>query len=247
MKNHNSQLLREIDLLQKRINKFRPFSAQNIAQLKAYYKVGLTFSSNALEGNSLSESETKVILEDGITIGGKPLKDHFEVVGHGDAFEKMFAIYQDQKITEKIIKELHTLFYHRIDADSAGEYRKIQVLITGSKYPLPKPNAIPKLMRAMVKNIALQKSNLHKVEWAAKLHKEFVFIHPFVDGNGRVGRLLMNLALLQTGHLPAIIPPILRAEYIRALELAHENDEHFIQFICEMVRETQKDYLRLVE
>jgi len=164
----NEALFKDVDGLQSQINKLRPFSGKNISQLKAYFKVGLTYSSNALEGNSLTESETKVVLEEGITIGGKPLADHYEAVGHGEAFEKIFEKYTEKSISEKTVKSLHNSFYNRINQIEAGE-----------------------------------------------------------------------------GYLLAIIPPILRAEYIRLLELAHENDEPFIQFIGESIRETQRDYLRL--
>ena len=166
-------VFKEIDSLQDEINSYRPLSPELVKQLKEYYKIGLTYSSNALEGNTLTESETKIVLEEVITIGGKPLKDHLEAIGHAEA------------------------------------------------------------------------AATNPVKAAALAHKEFVFIHPFIDGNGRTTRLLMNLILLQEGYNIAITPPITRREYIDSLELAHTNDEEFIYFIARMVRETQKDYLRL--
>ncbi len=238
-------LFSEIDALQKEIQKLRPFSAKNLQSLKDYFKIGLTFSSNALEGNTLTESETKIILEEGISIGGKPLKDHFEAIGHGEGFEKIFQFYKEKKITENMVKDLHQLFFHRIDDENAGQYREVKAFITGSKYPLPAPINIPKLMKACIKKHSVDRKNLHPVHAAALLHKDFVFIHPFIDGNGRVARLIMNLALLQEGYLIAIISPVLRADYIRLLEKAHANDQDFVQFIGESLRETQKDYLRI--
>lgn len=238
-------LLVEIDGLNRDVNRLRPFSREKLKMLKEYFKIGLTFSSNALEGNTLTESETKVVIEEGITIGGKPLRDHYEAVGHAKAYEKLFDLYKEKRVTEAAIKELHFLFYEKIDKENAGKYRRINAFITGSKYPLPKPAAIPGLMKAFIKRAATHRKKLHPVEAAAALHREFVFIHPFIDGNGRVGRLIMNLSLLQEGYLPAIIPPILRAEYLRLLEEAHRNDEGFTRFICETVRETQRDYLRI--
>lgn len=238
-------LLEEIDRLQKEISKLKPFSPKNIRGLKDYFKIGLTYSSNALEGNSLTESETKVVIEEGITIGGKPLKDHYEAIGHAGAFEKVFQIFKEKRCSEAMIKDLHLLFYLRIDIENAGHYRKLPAFITGSKYPLPKPKALPKLMKSFTTRAASYRKKLHPVQTAALIHKEFVFIHPFIDGNGRVARLLMNLTLLQEGYLLAIIPPIRRAEYIRLLEAAHEDDQDFVRFIGETVRETQKDYLRI--
>lgn len=239
-------ILNEIDQLQTEINSFKPFKKEVIALLKEYYKIGLTYTSNALEGNSLTESETKVILEDGLTIGGKPLKDHFEVLGHAEAYDLLFKLAKNKSISEEEIKKLHQLFYNRIDKKNAGNYRILPALITGSKYPLPSPKEIPQLMQKLIPYIAQIRTIKHPVEAAALVHKEFVFIHPFIDGNGRVARLLMNLLLLQEGYNIVIIPPILRSEYIENLEKAHTNEKGFINFISRMVRECQKDYLRLL-
>jgi Fic family protein len=238
-------LIKDIDALQKEINKLRPFSNSRLRELKDYFKIGLTYSSNALEGNTLTESETKVVIEEGITIGGKPLKDHYEAIGHAEAFEKVFDIYKNKNMTESVVKNLHLLFYGRISKEDAGKYRTVTAFITGSKYPLPKPSELPSLMKGFIRKASAHKKKLHPIESAAKIHKEFVFIHPFIDGNGRVARLLMNFTLLQEGYLLAIISPILRAEYIRHLEEAHKNDDGFVKFIGEAVRETQKDYLRI--
>jgi Fic family protein len=235
----------EIDLLQKEINNYRPLSSTLLNQIKEYYKIGLTYSSNALEGNTLSESETKIVLEEGITIGGKPLKDHFEAVGHAAAYDYIYTICNQKALTEDHIKHLHKLFYHHIDEDEGGRYRKTKAIITGSKYPLPKPEELLSYMKEMILHFKETRETKHPVEAAALLHKEFVFIHPFADGNGRVARLLMNLVLLQEGYNIATIPPITRNQYIEALELAHTDDRDFIDFIARMVRETQKDYLRL--
>lgn len=238
-------IFKEIDLLQKEINSYRPLSAEFLKQIKEYYKIGLTFSSNALEGNTLTESETKIVLEEGITIGGKPLKDHLEVIGHAEAYDFLYTLVNDRTVKEKEIQHLHQLFYFRIDERNAGKYRSSKAVITGSKYPLPKPADIPSLMKELIPRIDQFRKDNHPVKAAALAHKEFVFIHPFIDGNGRTARLLMNLILLQEQYTILIIPPITRREYIDSLEQAHINDEDFIYFIARMVRETQKDYLRL--
>jgi len=240
-------LLVEIDQLQKKINTFRPLPPRTLAQLKEYYRVGLTYTSNAIEGNSLTETETKVILEDGITIGGKPIKDYYEALGHSEAFDHVYKLAKEKHFTEDDIKRLHKLFYRRIDEDEAGEYRKESVFISGSKYAMPIPEEVPALMKAFIKSIKSVGEKRHPVEYAAIAHKEFVFIHPFIDGNGRVARLLMNLVLLQKGYCIAIIYPILRQDYVRALEKAHTDDKEFIRFIAKTVRETQQDYLRLLQ
>jgi Fic family protein len=241
----NLGLLKEIDALQREVNSLRPFSSKNLKTLKEYFRVGLTYSSNALEGNSLTESETKVLLEEGISIGGKPLRDHYEAIGHAESFDKIFSIYQSKDITESIIKDLHFLFYNRIDREESGKYRSIKVYLTGSKYPLPGPEKVSSQMKSLIRKIKGLRKELHPIHFAARLHKDFVFIHPFIDGNGRLARLLMNLSLIQDGYLLAVIPPIYRPRYIAYLEEAHENDLNFMNFIGEVLRETQKDYLRI--
>ncbi len=238
-------ILTEIDKLQKEINAYRPLSQELLKQIREYYRVSLTYSSNAIEGNSLTESETKVVLEDGLTIGGKSLKDHYEAIGHGEAFDFFNSLAKGKSISVKDIKNLHKLFYHRIDNEKAGQYRKVKTIITGSKYPLPAHEKIPALMKGLIPKIKKLRKAKHPVEASALAHKDFVFIHPFVDGNGRVARLLMNLVLLQEGYNIAIIPPVVRQEYIQTLEKAHMDDKDFIDLIARMVRETQKDYLRL--
>lgn len=238
-------IFKEIDALQEEIYSYMPLSSALLKQIREYYKIGLTYTSNALEGNTLTESETKIVLEEGITIGGKPVKDHFEAIGHAEAYDFLFTLYQKKAIPEKDIKHLHKLIYYRIDNEMAGKYRETKAVITGSKYPLPKPADLGKLMKKLIPRISELRKGKHPVEAAALLHKEFVFIHPFIDGNGRVARLLMNLFLLQEKYLIAIIPPVTRREYIDCLEKAHVNDGDLVHFIAHMVRETQKDYLRL--
>jgi len=240
-----TDIFTEIEKLQKEINHYRPLSVHLKKEIKEYYRIGLTYSSNSLEGNSLTESETKIVLENGITIGGKPLRDHYEASGHSESFDFIYRLSKNREIKEKDIKKMHRLFYYRIDKNKAGKYRKTKLFITGSKYPLPLPEKVPGLMKEFISGLAGLRKELHPVRFAALAHKEFVFIHPFVDGNGRVARLLMNLILLQEGYNIAIIPPVLRQEYLETLEKAHRNDKPFISFIARSVKETQKDYLRL--
>lgn len=231
-----------------KIDAHRPLNQDAIKQIQDYYKIGLTYSSNALEGNTLDLAETKVVLEDGLTISGKPMKDHLEAMGHADAFNKLIELVKTKTITEENIKELHKLFYNKIDADQAGKYRTKSIIVTGSDVDFPKPEELEGKMSEFVKKIPQIKQNMYPIEFAAMLHAIFVNIHPFIDGNGRVARLLLNLALLQAGYNITIIPPVVRADYIRALqESNHNNFEPFINFISEMVLESQKEYLRIIE
>jgi|SRR3989339_81625 len=241
-----NEILKEIDKLQEEINAYRPLPPNTLKQLKEYYRVGLTYTSNAIEGNSLTETETKVVLEDGITIGGKPIRDYYEALGHSEAYDYIYKLAKAKGIAEDDIKKLHRLFYRRIDETKAGKYRKEKVFISGSKYTLPGPGQIPGLMGEFIsKGKDLENKN-HPVDYSALVHKEISFIHPFIDGNGRVARLSMNLILLQKGYCIAIIPPILRRDYIQALEKARTDDKDFREFIAGAVREAQKDYLRLL-
>lgn len=237
--------LNDIDRQQKQIAALRPLDSCELQQLKEYYRIGLTFSSNALEGNSLTESETKVVLEDGITIGGKPLKDHYEAAGHSEAFDLLYRLSKNNDITEGDILNLHKLFYYRIDSEHAGKYRDKPVIITGTDFVPPAPLEIPQAMQQFSEKIPTLKK-LHPVIYAARLHADLVTIHPFIDGNGRTARLLMNLALVQGGYPITVIPPVVRADYIAAVKDTNKGDsKRFDGFISCMVWEAQRDYLRL--
>jgi Fic family protein len=241
-------ILKNIDTLKIKIDEHRPIDAHLLKQLREYFRIGMTYTSNALEGNSLTETETKIVIEDGITIGGKPVKDHLEALGHSEAYDLLFRLANHQDITEANIKELHRLFYYRIDSNQAGQYRKHKVIITGTTFIPPAPDKIPALMKAFVDDLPDKREKNHPVEFAAILHKELVTIHPFVDGNGRAARLLMNLALLQSGYPVTIIPPALRREYLDTLNKTHKGDlKPFNKLIAGVCYESAKEYLRLLE
>ncbi|MFO7983543.1 MAG: Fic family protein [Desulfuromonadales bacterium] len=238
--------LADNDRLQEEISSLRPLGEKALAQLREYYKIGLTWTSNALEGNTLSESETKVVIEDGITIGGKPLRDHFEAVGHAEAFDLIYRLAKRREITEAEILEMHRLFFYRIDPVEAGHYRKEPAIITGATIELPPPSKIKAAMEKLVADIPNLRATAHPVEFAALLHLRLVTIHPFTDGNGRTARLLMNLALLQDGFPITIIPPVVRPAYIEALKASNAGDSRpFVNLVSNMVYEAQRDYLRL--
>lgn len=241
-------ILKKIDKLNDRINAHRPIDKRLLKQIKEYFRIGLAYSSNALEGNSLSETETKIVIEDGITIGGKPVRDHLEALGHSEAYDLLYDLAKGKEIIETNIKTLHRLFYYRIDKKQAGKYRKHKVIITGTDFIPPAPERIPDLMKAFTNSIPDYRKKLHPIKFAAIIHKELVMIHPFIDGNGRAARLLMNLALLQAGYPIAIIPPVLRREYLNSLNMIHQGKEKsFINLIAGVCYESSKEYLRLLE
>lgn len=244
-------LFEKIDRYAELIRDRRPLTPDEVKELDAYFRIGMTYSSNALEGNSLTLSETKVLLEDGITVGGKPIRDCYEATGHAKAYDFMLDQARSQKfvLTEEIILRLHHLFYSGVDADRAGAYRTGQVFITGTEYVPPAAEEIPGLMREFVAELNEKRNVLHPIHFAAYAHRRLVDIHPFQDGNGRTARLLMNLILVNKGYCIVSIPPILRHDYITALQQAQRSkapsDEAFICLIGECELEAQRDYCRM--
>lgn len=238
----------KIDHCHRAIGAVRPFEGHMLEQLKDYYRIGLTWSSNALEGNAFTISETKVVLEDGLTIAGRPLRDFYETVGHGKAYDLMFSFIRERCISSAQIKAMHRLFFKEIDEDNAGAWRKVPVVVSGIDYVFPNPFELEERMAELNAWIANEREKYHPVTFAGLLHLKFVTIHPFMDGNGRVARLIMNLALIQDGYQLAIIPPMLRSEYydnIRRYQ-NHGKSESFCDFIAERVYETQKEIMRLL-
>jgi Fic family protein len=244
----NKQHIQEIDHLKTGIDEFRPLSEHTIAELRNYFRIGLTWSSNALEGNTLTESETKAILEDGLTIGGKPMREHLEAMGHADAFDSMWSLSSKKSLRVADICSLHRLFYLRIDATNAGVYRSVPVLITGTDYTPPAPSKIAEDMLAFDQWLASDCQDFHPIERAIEVHTKLVNIHPFIDGNGRTARLALNVILLQNGYPITLIPPILRAKYIYATAEANKGAcIGFYKFMAERVVESSREYLRLVK
>ena len=243
--NQTEQIYAQIEANQKILLSYRPLPKETLKSLQDYYRIGLTYSSNAIEGNSLTESETKVIIEDGLTVEGKPLREIYETVGHANAYNHLNQLATNKNIEENDIKTLHKLFYEKIDSEKAGKYRNVKVFISGSKYSVAKVDDIEPKMKKLVNWFNNNEKKIHPIELAANMHKKFIFIHPFIDGNGRLARLLMNLALIRNGYNIAIIPPILRHEYIYTLEKAHTDDTDFHNFIAQCVLNTQNDLIRL--
>ena len=244
-------LLKRIDETKAWINSRRPLAPKEVKELDAYFRIGMTYASNALEGNSLTLTETKILLEDGLTVGGKPLRDCYEAVGHAHAYDFMLKAAQTTpfNFTEEVIQRLHKLFFQKIDEDKAGVYRDVQVFITGTDYVPPPANEIPILMKAFVEEMAIKRDILHPVQLAAFAHQKLADIHPFEDGNGRTARLVMNLIIINRGYQIVTIPPILRREYIAALEASRReknpDGDALVRLIAECELEAQKDFCRM--
>jgi Fic family protein len=238
-------LLAEIDKRIKIINEIRPFEGAYLRQINQFFKIETTYSSNAIEGNTYTLEETKVILEDGITIGGHPIREFYEVEGHGKAYDYMFSLIQKRNLTEEDILYCHRLFSKNIpDFISPGEYRKIEVLISGSKKVLPKAEDVPVKMREFIEWTNKERDNLHPVMFAAEAHRRLVNIHPFTDGNGRISRLVMNTFLYQDKLFPVSIPVLRRMDYYNVLERNDSND--FGVYIAELELQTLNDLMRFL-
>jgi len=227
----------------------RPLPAGVVARLREALDVEWTYHTNAIEGNTLTLAETALVLRDGLTVGGKTLREHLEAINHQHAI----AFVEDlanhtEPITEHTIRQIHALVLRTIDDENAGRYRRVAVRITGSEYVPPEAIAVPGLMADLAAWLGSPAAEaLHPAERAALAHFRLVNIHPFVDGNGRTARLLMNLVLLRAGYPPAIIRQERRLAYYQALDQAHAGDtEPFVALVGQAVEEALDVWLGAV-
>jgi Fic family protein len=211
----NSILFPQIDALKARLDRIRPLPPDLVDNLREVYNIRLTYHSNAIEGNTLTQSETQIVIEKGITIGGKPLKDHLEAINHVEAIDFIRNLAMDERaITEWAIRQIHGLVCK--GDRGAGAYRTVNVMAAGSNYRYPDAIMVPELMQGFGKWLH-SNLTLHPVEIATEIHYRLVTIHPFQDGNGRTARLLMNLSLLRSGYPIAVIKTEDRSAYIDAI------------------------------
>lgn len=201
------------------LDALRPLPAAVVRQLEDWLTVELTWSSNAIEGNTLTRQETAVVLEKGITVRGKALRDHLEATDHRDALEFVRTVATETRaVTEADIRQIHSLTVGKSNPGIAGRYAETARLIAGSDTRFPPPAAIPGEMAAFIKWIARSETGPKQ---AFEAHRRLVQIHPFADGNGRTARLLMNLLLLRAGWPPVAVLPEDRPDYLETLEAAH--------------------------
>ncbi len=238
--------LSQIDRKQAELARRRPLSVAEAARLREYLDLEWTYNSNAIEGSTLTRQETLVVLKHGLTVGGKPLVEHLEAINHQSAIdfvETLASRLEPPGLND--ILALHALVLRSIDDAHAGEFRSGQVYIAGSEYTPPRASAVSGRMTEFADWLARSATadaperRLHPVERAARAHFWLVDIHPFVDGNGRVARLLMNLLLMQSGYPIAIIRNADRAVYYAALESGYEGRlDDFLVFVAEAVDRT---------
>lgn len=237
-----------IDTKKRRLDALRPLPKNTLKSLRENMFVEWTYNSNAIEGNTLTISETKVVLE-GITIGGKSMREHLEVINHKDAILFLEELVKSEEpLSEWNIKNLHRLILKNIDDENAGTYRTENVIVSGAEHRPPEHYLVKEQMEQMVVLYNEEWQKFHPVERAALLHGEFVKIHPFIDGNGRTARLLLNFEFMKKGYPPMIIKKEMRPRYYDALDLAHTTGDYgsFVRLVAECVEASLDLWLAVV-
>ncbi|WP_370649007.1 Fic family protein [uncultured Rikenella sp.] len=244
--------LSQIDTLKTELDALRPLPEATVRSLNEAMSIEYTYDSNRIEGNTLTLQETALVINEGITISGKSLREHLEVINHIEAVEFIEEVAsQELPITESVIRDIHAIVLNKIDKENAGRYRTVPVFISGSKYTPPQPYLIAPQMEAFLAEYGrMEAEKQHPVLIAAYLHDELVRIHPFIDGNGRTSRLLMNLYLVRHGY------PIVslkgdndsRVRYYNALEKSHITGDRsdFNTLIVSVMTDTLKHYLSII-
>ncbi|KKL20795.1 hypothetical protein LCGC14_2451900 [marine sediment metagenome] len=246
----NSMRYKEILLKKRKLDSKGPLPSELLHNLDEWFRIELTYSSNAIEGNTLTRQETALVVEKGITVGGKSLKEHLEATNHAKAIDwiKKLSKRKITSITEKDILDIHAIILDGIDNSNSGFYRRVPVRISGSRVISPNPLKIPDLMKKFIKCLKDSKK-LNPIELAAEAHYRLVTIHPFIDGNGRTARLLMNWILLMSGYPIAIIRKEDRLAYINSLEkvqLGGPKDD-YLKLIYKAVDRSLDIYLNTIE
>lgn len=227
----------------------RPFPKVILERLHEQFVIEWTYNSNAIEGNTLTLQETALVLREGITIHGKSLREHFEATNHKAAIFELENMVRSQKpFTEEMLLELHRIILTNISGQYAGAYRKENVRIIGARLIPPSPLKVPLLMKDFFSWLHKNPDRLDIIELSALAHYQFVAIHPFIDGNGRIARLLMNLLLMQKGFPPAVVLKNDRKKYYRALNKANMgNMKPFVFLMAQAIERSLGLYLEAIE
>ncbi len=255
LKSFDEVNLKEIDERNKKLNSLRPLPSGSLKSLEEKLAIDEIHNSTAIEGNTLTLGETALVIEKGITISGKPLKDHLEVLGYNKALKFIKEIVKEKEkypLNEDLMKEVHKILFKPMENlekeydYGIGFYRKNQRFIKGSHHILPRPEKVQDLMEEFVE--IMNRTNTHPIKRAVLFHFGFTHIHPFTDGNGRTARLLMNLMLLRDSYPITIIPLEKRGIYINALEKAsvQHNGKDFLSFILECINDVLNLYFSIV-
>ncbi len=239
------RLLARLEHKKAQLDAMRPLPAAAVARLKEQLTVEWIYNSNAIEGSTLTLRETQLILQTGLTIGGRSLREHFEVINHKDAI--MFVedlSEQNTPLSAFHVRQIHKLVLSRIDDENAGQYRRTQVRIVGAQHVPPEPWEIPQHMQGWETWLRQAEQELHPVVLAAQAHHKLVAIHPFVDGNGRTARLVMNLVLFRYGYPPTVLLRVNRRQYYNVLMQADSGlPAPLINFVGKAVERSLTLYL----
>lgn len=243
-----SSILVQIDELKTKLDRFRQYDSYRISQA---LELEYTFESNRIEGNTMTLRETDLVINEGLTISGKSMREHLEAINHQEAIAFIKELMnKNTSLKEREVLSIHNLILRGIHPEDAGRYRKVQVMIKGSDYMPPQPFLVAKEMEDYFIWYETNKNKLHPVVLAAEMHERLVTIHPFIDGNGRTSRLVMNLILLQHGYVIANIKGDYqtRMRYYETLEIAQtqNNKEDFILFIAQNEKESLERYLAII-
>lgn len=235
----------------KELKALRPIPAIVFNKIREQFQIEMTYNSNAIEGNSLTLKETFWVIQEGLTIKEKPLKDHLEAKNHDEALDFLYELTDSKKqntISEHLIRQLHQLIVQDSQRDIAGKYRDGNVYILGSEHRPPSHVEVPIKMHELIKWLSKNKTKYHIVELAALLHHKMVNIHPFWDGNGRISRLVMNILILNAGYPLAIILKNDRKRYYRVLSLADKGEyKPICEFIAQAVVRSLNIYLKVLK
>ena len=245
----NQKLLLSIEGKKRELDRYRPLPTVIVEKLRDEFTIEWTYNSNAIEGNTLSLQETELVINRGLTIGNKSLKEHFEAINHKAGIELVEQfVEKKKKLDEDFIKNLHKVILKNIDDAGAGVYRISNVRILGAVHIPPTASKIPKLISDFLDWYYENQYTMPVPELAAYAHYKLVCIHPFIDGNGRTSRLIMNLVLMQNGYPPAVILNIDRKKYYRVLKQADlDKPQEFVDFIGRSIERSLIIYLNSIK
>ena len=243
-------MFENIDILFKKIKQYPPLKQSSLQRIMEDFAISYTYNSNAIEGNTLTERETYLIIKDNMSIEGKPLNYQMDVVGHQKAFNYIQSLATvKQSLTEETIKEIHRMVLIS-NAEAGGRYRDVDVYISGSDVILPSAEHVPDRMRLLIEQHNTVMQDWHIVRRTAMFHLLFESVHPFVDGNGRTGRLLINLDLLDNGYPPIDVKLQDRQRYYYCLQAFQGSDENELpmqQMVSEYLEHSLAERLAAVE
>lgn len=240
----------KVNELANKLKSLRPLTQTELSRLREEFIIEGTYDSNAIEGNSLTLKETAMILKEGITIGEKPIKDHLEAIGHRDAFEHVMTLADNNaELTQRVIKDIHSLVLMN-DPIHKGVYRDIPVKIMGAAHKPPQPYLVPIQLEQLLIDYEEMKRNKHIIEAIAEFHLRFEGTHPFVDGNGRTGRLILNLELIKAGLLPVNIKYADRHKYYDCFDSYYDNahsPEMLVEMFVSYEVERLEEYINMLD